>query len=103
MKFTVVFPSHESIDISYGLVFIPSPVWVQGEKDILSLNPSTPNYQKGGVNRLLEKEQLTKLTENDQTQCALIVHQTGHAQKDDLEALKQDLVSEGFKVKLLVI
>jgi hypothetical protein len=34
MKFTIVFPSEEHIDRSYGLVFIPSPVWVLGDRKL---------------------------------------------------------------------
>ena len=52
MHFTVVFSSHESVDLAYGLVFIPAPVWVLGRQKLLNLNPRNPRYQRGSVRRL---------------------------------------------------
>ena len=43
MKFTVVFASSDSTDLSYGLVFIPCPAWVRGNRVILNLNPENPH------------------------------------------------------------
>jgi len=101
MKFTVVFPSHENHDLSYGLVFIPCPVWVRGKKEILNLHPERPDYQFGGVRRLLEKEKIELSERASNQQCLLIVHQTGHAQQQDLDTLRNDLLQEGFQVNIV--
>ena len=103
MKFTVVFPSHESHDLSYGLVFIPCPVWVRGTEEILNLHPDQPTYQKGGVRRLFNQEQIVICQEESKKPCLLIVHQTGHAQKEDLDTLHHDLLAEGFQVNVIVL
>ena len=59
MKFTVVFASNDSTDLSYGLVFIPCPAWVRGEKVVLNLNPENPHYQPGSVKKLLTVERIS--------------------------------------------
>lgn len=103
MKFTVVFPSHESHDLSYGLVFIPCPVWVRGTKEILNLHPERPDYQKGGVRRLLKKEKIILCEEDSNKQCLVVIHQIGNAQKNDLDTLCSDLIEEGFQVIMVTI
>ena len=103
MKFTVVFPSHESYDLSYGLVFIPCPVWVRGTEEILNLHPERPDYQKGGVRRLFTQEKIAIWEKGSKKQCLLIVHQTGHAQQKDLDTLRQDLMEEGFQVNVIFL
>ena len=42
MHFTVVFNSHESHDLSYGLVFTPCPIWKKGNKELINLHPDEP-------------------------------------------------------------
>jgi hypothetical protein len=58
MRFTVIFDSAEAEDHSFGLVFVPCPVWVQGVRTSLNLNPESPRYEVGSVHRLLDKEQI---------------------------------------------
>ncbi len=101
MKFTLIFPSHEAYDLSYGLVFIPCPVWVRGTEEIVNLNPENPHYQKGGVRRLIENERI-EFSENEYNKrCFIIVHQTGNGEQKDLDTLHSDLVQEGFQVNVL--
>ena len=40
------------------LVFIPCPVWIKGDEQLINLNPSSPRYQLGSVKKLLDKENL---------------------------------------------
>ena len=100
MRFTVSFQSLEDRDFSYGLVFVPSPVWVQGSRQVLNLMPENPHYTRGGVARLLAAERI------DQSQlgakhCVVIAHPDGHASLNDLLELLGDLESRGFPTTLL--
>ena len=98
MKFTVTFNSHESADMSYGLVFIPSPVWVQGCREIIPLDTADPHYQQGGLRKLLNRELfLRSLPEKT---CSVTIHPHGHGCEADLQTLLHDLGQEGYTVTL---
>ena len=59
MKFTLVFEKNdEGRGASYDLLFIPCPVFAQGENRVLNLNPETPHLQPGSIQRLLQQEKL---------------------------------------------
>jgi hypothetical protein len=96
MHFTVVFSSHESYDLSYSLVFIPPPVWIKGDRQILNLNPENPQYQRGGVRRLLEREPITPHLLDGTKESLIIVHPSGNGTNEDLATLENDLRQEGF-------
>ena len=98
MKFTVVFPSGESTDLSYGLVFIPCPVWVQGSREVINLNPAIPYYQPGSVRRLMEKEGITPDPNNRAV--SVIIHSAGNGSRADMDVLLADLKEEGFWVSV---
>ena len=86
-------------DFSYGLVFIPCPVWVKGAEEILNLNPERPNYVKGSIAKLINSEKLSsKLT--GEKEASVLVHHVGHGSDDDLTTLVNDLEEEGFKVNV---
>jgi hypothetical protein len=90
-----VFASHESVDLSYGLVFIPCPVWVRGNKEIINLNPERPDYQLGSVRKLMDREPIERnLVERS---CTVIVHSVGHGSQKDFDNLITDLKVESFK------
>jgi hypothetical protein len=100
MKFTVVFESNESYDLSYGLVFIPCPVWIQGKREIINLNPEYPEYKFRSIKRLIEKEGIKEyLLKNKK--CVVVVHKEGHGTQKDFENLTKDLEEEGFKVNIV--
>lgn len=102
MKFTVVFPSHESIDFSYGLVFIPCPVWVQGQAELINLNPNNPEYQLGSVRRLMKREAIPFPVNTGQNKPYVIVipHENGNGTQADFDRLIEDLRSEGYWVRI---
>ena len=52
----LIFRSQPWEHLSYGLVFMPSPVWVNRVGMLINLNPSSPKYQLGSVKKLLDKE-----------------------------------------------
>ena len=98
MHFTVVFSSQESVDLAYGLVFIPAPVWVLGGQKLLNLNPRNPRYQRGSVRRLLAQEDALPRLLADTRYSVIVVHPSGHGTDEDLRTLEADLRQEGFSV-----
>jgi hypothetical protein len=44
MRFDIVFDIAEDASVAYGLVFVPSPVWVHGRRQLINLNPKSPAY-----------------------------------------------------------
>ena len=100
MRFTLIIDSSDDRDLSYGLVFIPPPVWVQGKRQILNLNPENPHYQRGGVKRLLAAERI-EFSPERKKKCVVVAHPEGHARADDMVELLHDLEDEGFSVTLL--
>ncbi len=100
MRFTVVFSGEEAIDRSYGLVFVPSPVWVRGDKELVNLNPENPYYQLGSVKKLFRHERLEESLWPKR--CTLIAHPEGHGRFEDLHALVKDLEAESVAVTVLV-
>jgi hypothetical protein len=61
MHFTVHLRGNQTYqdDLSYGLVFIPCPAWIQGANQILNLNPERPDYRMGSIKKLIDQERLT--------------------------------------------
>jgi hypothetical protein len=99
MHFTVVFESDESHDLSYGLVFIPCPVWMRGDKEIINLHPARPNYEAGDLLPLLKQENLAPLLAAGRKNAAIVVHRTGHGTEAQLTLLRKDLEQAGFRVE----
>ena len=87
--------------LSYGLVFIPSPVWIKGDEQLINLNPSSPMYQLGSVKKLLDKENL-KFNLEDNNEAVIVVNQVGHGVEEDMDNLNDDLAANGFTVKVYV-
>jgi hypothetical protein len=100
MHFTVVFDGPEHRDLSYGLVLVPCPVWVDGDREILNLHPDDPNLRPGDVKRLLEEESISALLGKGPRKCTVVAHSEGNGSVDDLATLLRDLTEEGFKVSL---
>ena len=100
MHFTVNLRSEEpnQDDFSYGLVFIPCPVWVKGSNEILNVMTG-PQYYKGSLAKLIKAENLLSKLSGNKTACVLI-HNIGHGSISDFKTLIEDLSEEGFKVKV---
>ena len=100
MHFELTIRSEKSLDkhFSYGLVFIPCPVWVKGDNHLINLNPSSPEYHKGSIKQLIDKENLHQII-SEGPEAVLVVNDIGHGTEKDLITLKEDLVDEGFRVK----
>jgi endonuclease III len=100
MHFTVVFEGPESEDLSFGLVFLPVPVWVLGDRELLNLHPERPQLQPGAVRRLLALPEVAQRPIPTGTTATVVVHPTGDGTEDDLNTLEQDLRDAGFFVRL---
>ena len=98
MHFTVHLRSKQTYqdDFSYGLVFIPCPVWVKGRRQVLNLNPERPDLRPGAIERLIQHECIgDKLV--GEKQAIVLVHPLGHGSMADLVTLQRDLLQQGFK------
>lgn len=103
MKFTIVFPSHESHDVSIGLVFIPVPVWMEGNRQLLNPHPRHPDYKKGDLQYFFEKTDFRKRIASHSNKVAVVVHPTGHGTEDYLNSLLEDLKQEGFEPEVVYL
>lgn len=97
MKFTVVFKGYESLDLSFGLVFAPCPIWIRGDEIVIKADSRDSHYQLGSIKKLIETEGLqSKLLEK---KAVVIGHGIGYGCESDLKGLIKDLRNEGFEVK----
>ena len=78
MKFTVIFPSHESIDISVGGVFIPCFAWKFKSKNHIP-HPRYPHYQEGDFDYLLNILRVDASQMPKNKHLVIVVHPNGHA------------------------
>jgi hypothetical protein len=86
-------------DHSYGLVFIPNPKWIQGDRIVLDMKSTKPGYQPGSVRALLKKVGLSrKLTKP--LNATILVHPIGLGTARDYTNLIADLEKEGFETTI---
>ena len=107
MKFTLVFPSNESADISVGLVFIPCAAWSIAGRIFHNPHPSNPHYLPGDLNELinvfvrrgvLNENWISDFAGND---LHIIVHNIGHGTDVYLEQLIDDILNLGLIPKVI--
>ena len=98
MKFTLVFPSDESHDLSIAALFVPCLVWVEGSEELLKPHPEKPEYLPGDLARVLDlpavKKRLSPHTKKKNV--VVVAHQNGHAPEQTLKDLVADLEGLGF-------
>lgn len=100
LRFTVKFATGQfSEPLSFGLDFVPCPVWTQDRQEIINLNPDNPHYQIGSVRRLLEK--VPDIAEKSSRYCVILLDGKGNADGEDLNNLVKDLSGNGFTVQVL--
>lgn len=97
MKFTIVFPSHESEDLSVAAVFTPCLVWKIGSKEILNPHPENPHYQRGDLKQLLDETDISKRISDHTKRVTVVAHTIGHGTSQYLQDLVADLKKEGFE------
>lgn len=98
MKFTVIFNSIESFDFSFGLDFIPYPVWLQGSRIIMEMKSGSKSYKPGSVKKLLKAFPIIQECISDK-ECIVIVHRSGQGNEHDMIALQSDLLNNGFRIQ----
>jgi hypothetical protein len=98
MHFTIVFDSQEGYDLTAGLVFKPTPVWVSGGKDLIVLRGDHAGYERGDARRLLDHPALHREFPMESNSVVVVVHESGYGMQRDLDSLIADLESEGCAV-----
>jgi hypothetical protein len=114
LNFTVVFKSSESKIYTYGLVFIPTVCWIDGDsKDNILFNSGSTTYKLGYVKELIKviddretSSQSFECFENlnkENKSCVVVVNNVGHADERALELLVEDLSNEGFRTQVVYV
>ena len=101
MHFTVVFKSHESVDLSYSVVFTPCPVWMQGTKEVVNVHPDSPHYEPGDLIPLLESTDIEAKLGDGVRMATIVAHPDGHGTYEYLKALREDLEDHAFEVMVV--
>ena len=101
MKFTVLFQGDENRDLSFGLCFVPCPVWTRGSQELLNLHPERPDLQPGAVGRLRSLPSLCDEFKSIGTNVTVVAHPLGCGTDADLQVLLADLASEGFSASVV--
>ena len=100
MKITLIFPSRESEDLSFGACFIASFAWVQGNK-IVKEYPHSPKYPEGALGDLISELKLKQKIPSDQSDLVIVKHPNGHGEEDDINAISKEATSHGFKPRVV--
>ena len=105
MKFTLVFPSDESSDLSIGVIFAPCLIWTIGKKYILSPHKKNPHYVPGDFQDLLLKISNDRLINfnieiNLGKKIFVVVQDIGHGTEEYLRDLTIDIQKSGFELQI---
>jgi hypothetical protein len=95
MHFTVVFEGTEASDLSYGLVFVPGPVWVRSDEQLVNRSHK-PRYAAGDLEALLVSERIESRLGSGARNATVVVHGAGHGSEADLGSLLLELADLGF-------
>ena len=97
MKFTIVFPSHESSDLSIAAVFTPCLVWKEGMYQLRIPHPERPHYEKGDLHALFMDTVVRQRVAAHTKKVTVVAHSIGHGTQEYLDLLLADLRDEGFE------
>lgn len=86
-------------DHSYGLVFIPNPKWIQGDRIVLDMKSEEPGYRMGSVKALLKAVGVFRKLAKPLS-ATILVHQIGLGTKTDYMNLIADLEKAGFETTI---
>lgn len=100
MKMTLIFPSRESEDLSFGACYIASFAWLQGNK-IVKEYPHSPKYPEGALGDLISELKLKQKIPSDQSDLVIVKHPNGHGDEDDINAISKEATSHGFKPRVV--
>lgn len=98
MKFTLVFSSPESSDLSVGGLFIPCFGWqIKGQNHFP--HRDYPHYRTGDFQFLINLLWNNKSHLDFPKKILLIIHSNGHGTVSDVESLKADAQSLGYEIR----
>ena len=97
MKFTLVFPTDETTDLSLAALFHPCLVWHEGERAILNPHPDNPHYLTGDLQKVLELAEIKSRLSKTSNKVTIVSHPTGHGNEEDLKAIQADVSDLGFE------
>ena len=95
---TLIFPSRESEDLSFGACYIASFAWLQGNK-IVKEYPHSPKYPEGALGDLISELKLKQKIPSDQSDLVIVKHPNGHGEEDDIIAISKEAKSLGFNIR----
>ena len=98
---TLIFPSRESEDLSFGACYIASFAWIQGNK-IVKEYPHSPKYPEGALEDLISELKLKQKIPSDQSDLVIVKHPNGHGDEDDFKAISTEAKSLGFNIREVV-
>ena len=97
MKFTLVFSSNESSDISVGGLFIPCFGWQIKGRDYFP-HRDYPHYRTGDFQFLIDLLKKDHAESELPKKIVLIIHRNGHGTAADAESLKAEARSLGYEI-----
>jgi len=103
MKATLVFKSHESMDLSIGMVFTPCITWRIHRGLILNPHAENPHYLPGDFQRLLHLPIFDDFNRYDNGKIVVVTHPEGHGTQEYIDLLLDDIKSQGIKFKVIEI
>ena len=93
--------SHESEDLSFGVVLIPCICLVRGDRVLLDPHPNRLHFRKGDLQDFLDRTGTRSLLDLKEKRVTVVAHPVGHGTQRDLELLQEDLWEAGFEPTLL--
>jgi hypothetical protein len=97
MKFTLVFPTDETTDLSLAVLFVPCLVWHEGDRAISNPHPENPIYLRGDLQKVLELPELKSRISKDSNKVTIVCHPVGNGTEEDLKAIQADVSDIGFE------
>lgn len=101
MKFSLVFSSPESIDISVGGLFIPCFGWQIKGKNYFP-HPDYPHYRLGDFQFLINLISSNHAETATPKKLVLVIHPNGHGTTSDVESLKTEAQSLGYEIREVI-
>jgi hypothetical protein len=97
MKFTLVFPTDETTDLSLAVLFVPCLVWHEGDRAISNPHPENPIYLRGDLQKVLELPEINSRISKDSNKVTIVCHPVGNGTEEDLKAIQADVSDIGFE------
>jgi hypothetical protein len=101
MKFTLVFPTNQTTDLSLAAVFVPCLVWMEGSEQINNPHPRNPHYLRGDLQNALKLPGLRSRIAEDVRSVTVVCHPAGHGTEEYLRDILADLWEMGFEPQVV--